>query len=99
MASITTGVASTVRSPPSQNASAIWIPDSGHRQMALGERSSWLDHWHILPGQGQYYNPPMIRNGEKVTHEGYTTDLISDFSIEWLKRPRQVEALHVDESA
>jgi arylsulfatase A-like enzyme len=44
-----------------------------------------FDHWHILPGQGIYYNPPMIRDGEKVTHTGYTTDLISDFSIEWLK--------------
>ena len=44
-----------------------------------------FDHWHILPGQGAYYNPPMIRDGEKVRHEGYTTDLIADFSIEWLK--------------
>lgn len=44
-----------------------------------------FDHWHILPGQGLYYNPPMIRDGEKVTHHGYTTDLISQFSIEWLK--------------
>ena len=44
-----------------------------------------FDFWHILPGQGIYYNPPMIRNGERVTHTGYTTDLISDFSIEWLK--------------
>lgn len=44
-----------------------------------------FDHWHILPGQGQYYNPPMILNGEQVKHEGYTTDLISDFSIDWLK--------------
>ncbi|MBM3860173.1 MAG: sulfatase [Verrucomicrobia bacterium] len=44
------------------------------------------DHWHILPGQGIYYNPPMFRNGERVTHTGYTTDLISEFSIEWLKK-------------
>jgi arylsulfatase A-like enzyme len=44
-----------------------------------------FDHWHILPGQGAYYNPPMIRNGERVTHTGYTTDLISDFSTEWIK--------------
>jgi len=44
------------------------------------------DHWHILPGQGAYYNPPMIRDGQQVKHEGYTTDLISDFSIEWLKQ-------------
>ncbi len=45
-----------------------------------------FNHWHILPGQGIYYNPPMIRNGERVTHTGYTTDLITDFSLEWLKQ-------------
>ena len=45
-----------------------------------------FDEWHILPGQGIYYNPPMIHNGKKVKHEGYTTDLITDFSLEWLKQ-------------
>src|SRR3954452_17563116 len=25
-----------------------------------------FNHWQILPGQGVYYNPPMIRNGQKV---------------------------------
>lgn len=44
-----------------------------------------FDYWHILPGQGVYYNPPMIKNGQRTQHQGYTTDLISDFSIEWLK--------------
>ncbi len=44
-----------------------------------------FDEWHILPGQGVYYNPPMIHNGQKVKHEGYTTDLITDSSIAWLK--------------
>lgn len=29
-----------------------------------------FDHWHILPGQGIYYNPPMIRNGEKYSIRG-----------------------------
>ena len=45
-----------------------------------------FDHWHILPGQGLYYNPPMIRDSKRVNHQGYVTDLISDFSIEWLKQ-------------
>ncbi len=45
-----------------------------------------FDHWHILPGQGVYYNPPMIRNGEKVKHTGYTTDIITDLSVDWLKQ-------------
>ena len=44
-----------------------------------------FDYWHILPGQGAYYNPPMIKNGQRVKHDGYTTDLITDFSIDWLK--------------
>ena len=44
-----------------------------------------FDHWHILPGQGVYYNPPMIRDGERVRHQGYVTDLITDFSLDWLK--------------
>jgi len=43
-----------------------------------------FDEWHILPGQGDYYNPQMIHNGKRVTHEGYTTDLITDHSLQWL---------------
>jgi arylsulfatase A-like enzyme len=45
-----------------------------------------FDHWHILPGQGLYYNPPMIRDGQRVQHTGYTTDLITDFSLDWLQQ-------------
>jgi arylsulfatase A-like enzyme len=44
-----------------------------------------FDFWQILVGQGVYYNPPMIRNGEKVKLEGYVTDLITDASLDWLK--------------
>jgi arylsulfatase A-like enzyme len=45
-----------------------------------------FDYWHILPGQGAYYHPPMIENGKPVAHKGYTTDLITDISLGWLKR-------------
>jgi arylsulfatase A-like enzyme len=44
-----------------------------------------FDYWHILPGQGVYYNPPMIKNGQRAKQEGYVTDLITDFSLDWLK--------------
>ena len=27
----------------------------------------------------------MVNNGEKVQYEGYTTDLVTDLSLEWLK--------------
>jgi arylsulfatase A-like enzyme len=44
-----------------------------------------FDFWQILPGQGVYYNPPMNRMGQRVKLEGYTTDLITDISLDWLK--------------
>ena len=52
----------------------------------LGSDPTGFDHWHILPGQGIYYNPEMIRDGQKVRHIGYVTDLISDFSLDWLRK-------------
>ena len=55
-----------------------------------------FDYWHILPGQGVYYNPPMIRNGEQVKHEGYVTDIITDLSPRLAEEPRQVEAVPAD---
>jgi arylsulfatase A-like enzyme len=45
-----------------------------------------FDHWEILPGQGVYYNPRMIRDGQKVTHPGYVTDIVTDLSLNWLKQ-------------
>jgi arylsulfatase A-like enzyme len=45
-----------------------------------------FDYWNILPGQGAYYNPVMFDNGRRVQHEGYTTDIITDLSLEWLKQ-------------
>ncbi|MBI3880523.1 MAG: sulfatase [Verrucomicrobia bacterium] len=44
-----------------------------------------FDYWKILPGQGVYYNPAMIDNGKPVKLEGYTTDLITDLTLDWLK--------------
>lgn len=46
------------------------------------------DYWHILPGQGIYYNPPMIENGKQVRHQGYVTDIITDITLDWLKNQR-----------
>ena len=46
------------------------------------------DYSEVLIEQGPYYNPPMIRNGTKVEHEGYTTDIITDLTLEWLATKR-----------
>jgi arylsulfatase A-like enzyme len=47
-----------------------------------------FDYWEVLQGQGPYYNPPMIKNGERVKHTGYTTDIITDLALNWLKNGR-----------
>ncbi len=44
-----------------------------------------FDFWQVLPGQGVYYNPAMIRNGERLKINGYVTDIITDASLDWLK--------------
>lgn len=45
-----------------------------------------FDYWHILPGQGRYYNPPMNDNGKQVVHSGYVTDITTDLSLNWLQK-------------
>jgi arylsulfatase A-like enzyme len=47
-----------------------------------------FDYWNILPGQGQYYNPPMIDMGKRVVHPGYVTDVITDLTLDWLQNQR-----------
>jgi arylsulfatase A-like enzyme len=47
-----------------------------------------FDHSEVLYGQGPYYNPPMKRNGERVPHTGYTTDIITDQALKWLDEQR-----------
>ncbi len=44
-----------------------------------------FDYSEVLIGQGPYYNPPMLRNGERVKHIGYTTEIITDLALRWLK--------------
>ena len=47
-----------------------------------------FDYSEVLIGQGPYYNPPMLRNGQRVAHTGYTTTIITDLALDWLKDQR-----------
>ncbi|HBE04728.1 MAG TPA: sulfatase, partial [Spirochaetia bacterium] len=44
-----------------------------------------FDEWKILIGQGPYFNPPMVCNGNEKNFYGYTTDIITDLSIDYIK--------------
>lgn len=45
-----------------------------------------FDFWSVLPGQGEYFDPYMIEMGEEIEVPGYTTDIITDKSLEWMKK-------------
>ena len=44
-----------------------------------------FDHFEVLKGQGQYYNPMLFTNGKNTNHVGYTTDVITDQALSWLE--------------
>ncbi|MDQ6422956.1 sulfatase [Paenibacillus sp. LHD-117] len=48
-----------------------------------------FDYWTVVPGQGDYHNPHFYEMGELKKFKGYVTDVITDFSIDWMdKRDR-----------
>lgn len=47
-----------------------------------------FDYSMVLPGQGHYYNPDFIINGERKHFEGYVTDIITEYALKWLKEGR-----------
>lgn len=50
-----------------------------------------FDYSMVLPGQGHYYNPDFIVNGEKKRFEGYVTDITTEYALKWLKEEREKE--------
>ena len=50
----------------------------------LGSEPTGFNHWDILVGQGDYYNPTFIRNGEKLKREGYATNIVTDVALNWM---------------
>ncbi|GIS58430.1 MAG: hypothetical protein CM1200mP2_06550 [Planctomycetaceae bacterium] len=54
-----------------------------------------FDHWQILPGQGQYYNPDFRTAKGRKRIDGHCTDIVTDLALEWLKAGIG-QALHAD---
>ncbi|WP_154857987.1 sulfatase family protein [Cyclobacterium xiamenense] len=53
----------------------------------LAEKPKGYDYSLTLPGQGSYYNPDFIKNGEeKVSFEGHCEALIPEFVVDWLEK-------------
>lgn len=59
-------------------------------KLHFGNSPKGFDEFKILPGQGWYYNPEFItKNDGRDTVIGYTTDIITDMSLNWLKEERK----------
>ena len=57
-----------------------------------------FDYWNILPGQGDYRNPVLIEMGERKSHQGYVTDIITDLAMDWIRHrdPERPFSLNLD---
>ena len=54
----------------------------------LTSEPTGFNYWDILIGQGDYYNPTFIKNGEKVQRKGYATNVTTELAINWLENIR-----------
>src|SRR5210317_647894 len=57
-------------------------------KLHFGNNPKGIDEFKILPGQGAYYNPDFITNEGRVRIEGYTTDVITELTMDWMKNRR-----------
>ena len=47
-----------------------------------------FDRWVSFRGQGAYTNPVLNVDGTRVEREGYTTDILTDYAVDWLENQR-----------
>ncbi|MEQ9439136.1 MAG: sulfatase [Cyclobacteriaceae bacterium] len=58
-------------------------------KLHFGNSPKGFDQFKILPGQGTYYNPDFITKNEgNIQVEGYTTDIITDMTLNWMDAER-----------
>jgi len=54
-----------------------------------GNPTDEFQHWEVLSGsggQGSYYNPEFVSAAGPSKTEGYSTDIITDKALDWLKK-------------
>jgi arylsulfatase A-like enzyme len=48
-----------------------------------------FDRWVSFRGQGEYFNPVLNVDGERVPRDGYTAEILTDYALEWLAQDRE----------
>jgi arylsulfatase A-like enzyme len=55
----------------------------------LGTEPTGFDYWQILADSDEFYNPEFWNPKGKERFEGHSTDVITDLSLDWMKRREQ----------
>ncbi len=69
------------------------LRENGYQTAMIGKihlsgQPQGFDYWEVLPGQGRYYNPTFRTAQGRTRYKGYTTDIITDRALRWLKQKR-----------
>ena len=69
------------------------LQQAGYQTAVIGKwhlysTPTGFDHYEVLIGQGEYYNPELTTVNGRRTYTGYTTAIIADLTLEWLRQQR-----------
>ena len=83
----------TKRFDGSQQTFPKLLQQAGYQTAMIGKwhlvsMPTGFDYWDILTGQGDYYNPTFIRNGERLQRHGYSTTITTNLALNWLANQR-----------
>lgn len=71
-----------------------YLKEAGYKTAMIGkwhmgyraDPRRYFDYWLSFEGQGVYHDPIYNINGENIQHTGYTTDLLTDYTIDFIER-------------